>query len=73
MIVDDDDDDIVVVLVIGVGALICAYLQTSFWGISGERQTHRIRLQTFQSLVNDKDISYFDTHSPGQLTTLISE
>lgn len=58
---------------IGLGALICAYLQTACWGMSGERQTRRIRLETFRSIVQDKDVSYFDTHSPGELTTLLSE
>jgi hypothetical protein len=61
------------ILVIGLGAFLCAYIQTAFWTMSGERQTRRIRHQAFQSLVCDKDISYFDKNSPGELTTLMSE
>ena len=61
------------ILVIGLGAFLCAYIQTAFWTMSGERQTYRIRYKTFQSLVYDKDISYFDKYSPGELTTLLSE
>ncbi len=63
----------ILILVIGFGAFVCAYIQTAFWTISGERQTRRIRDQTFHSLVCDKDISYYDEHSSGELTTLISE
>ena len=58
---------------IGLGAFLCAYIQTAFWTMSGERQTRRIRQRAFESLLCDKDISYFDKHSPGELTTLMSE
>jgi len=61
------------ILVIGLGAFLCAYMQTAFWTMSGERQTRRIRDRTFQSLIFDKDIAYCDRHTPGELTTLISE
>ncbi len=61
------------ILVIGFGAFVFAYIQTAFWTMSGERQTRQIRHQTFHSLVCDKDISYYDKHSPGELTTLMSE
>ncbi|CAF1930906.1 unnamed protein product [Rotaria magnacalcarata] len=61
------------ITLIGFGAFACAYIQTYFWTMSGERQTHRIRYRAFQSLVCNKNIFYFDRHSPGELTTLVSD
>lgn len=60
-------------LVIGLCTLISGYLQITFWTMAGERQTYRIRLKALQSLICQKDISFFDTNSPGQLTTFMSE
>ena len=61
------------VLVLGLIAFACAYLQTTFWSISVERQTHRIRDQTFQSILQQEEMSFFDHTSPGELTELISQ
>ncbi|CAF4459380.1 unnamed protein product [Rotaria socialis] len=61
------------ITLIGFGAFVCAYIQTYFWAMSGERQIHRIRYRTFQSLVCNKNIFYFDRHSPGELITLVSD
>ncbi|CAF3992288.1 unnamed protein product, partial [Rotaria sordida] len=61
------------IALIGLGAFLCAYIQTSFWTMSGEKQTRKIRYRAFESLICNKNISYFDKHSPGKLTTLMSD
>ncbi|CAF4259566.1 unnamed protein product, partial [Rotaria sp. Silwood2] len=61
------------IALIGLGTFLCAYIQTSFWTMSGEKQTRRIRYRAFESLICNKNISYFDKHSPGKLTTLMSD
>ena len=48
-----------------------AYIQTSLFSLTCERQTKRIRQQLVCSLLH-KDIFYFDTHTTGELMTILN-
>ena len=46
--------------------------QASFWGITCERQVHRIRKQFFNAILR-QEIGWFDTQQSGELTTRLAE
>ncbi|KAK3580598.1 hypothetical protein CHS0354_002696 [Potamilus streckersoni] len=57
---------------IGVGTLVCAYLEFVFWNISAERQMNRIRKLFYQSIMR-QEIGWFDTHKAGELGNLFTQ
>ncbi|XP_078094662.1 ATP-dependent translocase ABCB1-like isoform X2 [Mustelus asterias] len=56
---------------IGGGALLCAYIQVSFWVLTSARQTRRLRRVFFQTLLR-KEIGWFDINPAGQLNTRLT-
>ncbi|XP_072365307.1 ATP-dependent translocase ABCB1-like isoform X2 [Scyliorhinus torazame] len=56
---------------IGAGALLCAYIQVSFWVITSARQTRRLRKTFFHTLLR-KEIAWFDVNPVGQLNTRLT-
>lgn len=59
-------------LVIGAAVLIIGYLQISLWVIASHRQTQKIRIALFSSILR-QEIGWFDTHESGELNTRLSE
>ncbi|XP_041039616.1 ATP-dependent translocase ABCB1-like [Carcharodon carcharias] len=58
-------------VVIGVGALLCAYVQVSFWVLTSARQTKRLRKIFLHTLLR-KEIGWFDVNPAGQLNTRLT-
>ncbi|XP_048407802.1 ATP-dependent translocase ABCB1-like isoform X4 [Stegostoma tigrinum] len=56
---------------IGAGALLCAYIQVSFWVLTSARQTRRLRKLFFHTLLR-KEIGWFDVNPVGQLNTRLT-
>ncbi|XP_038653369.1 ATP-dependent translocase ABCB1-like isoform X2 [Scyliorhinus canicula] len=56
---------------IGGGALLCAYIQVSFWVMTSARQTRRLRKIFFHTLLR-KEIGWFDVNPVGQLNTRLT-
>ncbi|XP_042188117.1 ATP-dependent translocase ABCB1 isoform X2 [Callorhinchus milii] len=52
-------------------ALICGYIQVSFWVLTSARQTRRLRKAFFHSVLG-KEISWFDLSPTGQLNTRLT-
>ncbi|CAH1798731.1 unnamed protein product [Owenia fusiformis] len=59
-------------IIIGCAILVAAYLQVSMWMMSSERQTQRIRVKFFRSILR-QEIGWFDTHEVGELNTRLSD
>lgn len=55
----------------GCVSIVFAFLQTSFCSLACERQTRRIREIAFDALLK-KEITYFDTHAIGELSTILN-
>ncbi|GAV06617.1 hypothetical protein RvY_16576 [Ramazzottius varieornatus] len=60
-------------LVLGAGMGLGHFLQTSMFGSSGDKLTHRLRLRTFRNILR-QDMAYFDEerHATGKLTTRLA-
>ncbi|XP_020369439.2 ATP-dependent translocase ABCB1-like [Rhincodon typus] len=56
---------------IGAGALLCAYIQVSFWVLTSARQTRRLRKLFFHTLLR-REIGWFDVNPVGQLNTRLT-
>jgi ABC-type multidrug transport system fused ATPase/permease subunit len=56
----------------GGGVIILGYFQVAFWSIACERQTRRLRERLLRAILS-KEISYFDIHKTGQLSTRLTE
>ncbi|XP_046851815.1 ATP-dependent translocase ABCB1-like [Xenia sp. Carnegie-2017] len=48
--------------------LFSGYMMMAGWGISSERQNHKIRLAVFRSILR-QDIAWFDYHDAGELNS----
>lgn len=57
---------------IGCAAIVLGYIQAAFWSMSAARQTRRIRRNLFRALMF-KEMSYFDTHSTGELNSRLTD
>lgn len=57
---------------IGLGTIVCGYVQTAFWSLAALRQCHRIRTRCFQSIMR-QEIGWFDTTDSGELSTRLTE
>ncbi|CAF1560942.1 unnamed protein product [Rotaria magnacalcarata] len=58
-------------IVIGSVSFVLTFIQTSLCSVTCEHQTRRLREQAFRILLK-KSISYFDTHTTGELTTILN-
>ncbi|XP_043545733.1 ATP-dependent translocase ABCB1-like isoform X1 [Chiloscyllium plagiosum] len=56
---------------IGAGALLCAYIQVSFWVLTSARQTRRLRKLFLHTLLR-REIGWFDVNPVGQLNTRLT-
>ncbi|XP_053570108.1 ATP-binding cassette sub-family B member 5 [Bombina bombina] len=56
----------------GVGALICGYIQVSFWVLAAARQTRKMREAFFHSVLS-QDMSWFDVNKSGEFNTRLTE
>ena len=57
---------------IGIGTIVCGYVQTAFWSVAAVRQAHRIRTNCFKSIMG-QEIGWFDTTDSGELSTRLTE
>ena len=57
---------------IGLGTIVCGYVQTAFWSLASVRQAHRIRTNCFKSIMQ-QEIGWFDTTDSGELSTRLTE
>ena len=57
-----------VILLFGVA---CTFVQTSLFGLTGERIGNSLRRRLFSSLIN-KDVEYYDANRTGELLSRIS-
>ncbi|CAH2282580.1 ATP-binding cassette sub-family B member 5-like isoform X1 [Pelobates cultripes] len=57
---------------IGFGALVCGYIQVSFWVLAAARQTRKMRKHFFHSVLA-QEISWFDVTKSGELNNRLTE
>ena len=55
-----------------VGNLVCCWAGLGLWGLSAERQIHKMRMVMFRNIVH-QEIGWFDVHSCGELGTRLTE
>ena len=53
-------------------SLVCAWAGLGLWGLSAERQVHKMRMAMFRNVIH-QEIGWFDTHSSGELGTRLTE
>ncbi|EGG17681.1 hypothetical protein DFA_08677 [Cavenderia fasciculata] len=56
---------------IGIGTLVCSYIETSMWMIAGERQAKTVRQEYLKAILR-QDIGWFDVTKSSELATRIS-
>lgn len=61
-----------VCLVLAVVAMCVGYVQVSFWLMTAERQTRRIRKELFRAILR-QEMSWFDTYKSGELANRLTE
>ena len=59
-------------IAIAVGLAVATTFQMVSWGVTAERQVHRIRKEYFKSILR-QDMVWFDTSDGGELNTRLSE
>uniref|UniRef100_A0A8C5Q1S8 ABC-type xenobiotic transporter n=1 Tax=Leptobrachium leishanense TaxID=445787 RepID=A0A8C5Q1S8_9ANUR len=59
-------------IVIGLAVLVGGYAQVSFWVLAAERQTRKLRLKYFHSVLS-QEMSWFDVTKAGELNTRLTE
>ncbi|KAI9255701.1 P-loop containing nucleoside triphosphate hydrolase protein [Phascolomyces articulosus] len=64
-------DLILIFVYMGTGILVGAYIAQSFWIITGENQTRRIR-QRYVHAILRQDLGWFDKSEEGSLTTRLA-
>ena len=52
--------------------LAFAWLGLGLWGLTAERQVHKMRLAMFRNIIH-QEIAWFDTHPSGELGTRLTE
>lgn len=63
---------ILIFVYLGIGSTISAYLSHSFWIMTGENQTNRIRQLYIKSILK-QDIAWFDAAQDGSLVTRLAQ
>ncbi|EGF83631.1 hypothetical protein BATDEDRAFT_15754 [Batrachochytrium dendrobatidis JAM81] len=61
-------DGVFQLAMIGLGAFVLSYIQMSFWMLSGENQSKRIRELYFKAILR-QEVAWFDKTSTGELTS----
>uniref|UniRef100_F6W9Y9 Uncharacterized protein n=1 Tax=Ciona intestinalis TaxID=7719 RepID=F6W9Y9_CIOIN len=59
-------------LVIACAVIVCGYLQVGNWVLASTRQTRKIRILFFRSIMK-QEIGWFDVHHMGELNTRMSD
>uniref|UniRef100_A0A4W3JHM0 ATP-binding cassette, sub-family B (MDR/TAP), member 4 n=1 Tax=Callorhinchus milii TaxID=7868 RepID=A0A4W3JHM0_CALMI len=57
---------------IGVGVMIAAYMQVSFWALAAARQTKKMRSAFFHAVLH-QEIGWFDVNEIGELNTRLTD
>ncbi|KAM8967104.1 ATP-binding cassette sub-family B member 5-like [Pelodytes ibericus] len=57
---------------VGVGVIVCGYVQVSFWVLAAARQTQKMRKMFFHSVLS-REMSWFDVTKSGELNTRLTE
>ena len=57
---------------VAVADLVFAWIGLGLWGLSAERQIHKMRIIMFRNIIR-QEIGWFDTHSSGELGTKLTE
>lgn len=57
---------------IAAGMAVIVALQMVMWGLTAERQVHRMRLAYFKAILR-QDMAWFDTNDSGELNTRLAE
>lgn len=57
---------------LATGMLIASFFSTLFWNLSAYRQTRKMRIAFFRSIMR-QSIGWFDVNPSGELTTRLSE
>ena len=57
---------------LATGVLICVFLGNLFWSISAYRQTRRMRMVFYRSILR-QEIGWYDVNETAQLSTRLSE
>ncbi|XP_028410024.1 multidrug resistance protein 1-like [Dendronephthya gigantea] len=52
--------------------LLFAWVGLGLWGLSAERQVHKMRLVMFRNIIH-QEVGWFDTHPSGELGTRLTE
>ena len=52
--------------------LLFSWTGLGLWGLTAERQVHKMRLAMFRNIIH-QDIAWFDKHPSGELTTRLTE
>ena len=52
--------------------LLFAWVGLGLWGLSAERQVHKMRLAMFRNIIH-QEIGWFDTHPSGELGAILTE
>ncbi|CAB3990056.1 multidrug resistance 1 isoform X2, partial [Paramuricea clavata] len=52
--------------------LLFAWMGLGLWGLTAERQVHKMRLAMFRNIIH-QEIAWFDTHPSGELGTRLTE
>lgn len=59
-------------IAIAAGMAAVVALQMVMWGLTAERQVHKMRLAYFKAILR-QDMAWFDTNDSGELNTRLSE
>eukprot|EP00117_Sycon_ciliatum_P005125 scpid61972/ scgid9202/ Multidrug resistance protein 1A; ATP-binding cassette sub-family B member 1A; MDR1A; Multidrug resistance protein 3; P-glycoprotein 3 len=71
-LVEKMGDLAIIYCALAAGVLAVTYIQIVAWATVGERLTRRIRKNFFASILN-QDLSWFDTHKTGELSSRMSD
>lgn len=70
-ILDATHDLILIFVYLGTAQLIAAYISQSFWIMTGENQTRRLRRYYVHAILR-QDLGWFDKAEEGSLTTRLA-
>ncbi|KAI8147816.1 P-loop containing nucleoside triphosphate hydrolase protein [Fennellomyces sp. T-0311] len=71
MLLDETRPMILILVYLGTAVLIASYFANSFWIMTGENQTRRIRMLYLHAVLR-QDMSWFDKAEEGSLTTRLA-
>ena len=59
-------------VVMGIMHAVFAWVCLGLWGVSAERQVHKMRIALFRNIIN-QEIGWFDSNPSGELNTRMTE